>query len=78
LRRLQKFSPRPGSEVNWQVRDLVTNAILQNGKVTVRADGLVVLPKIVVYKEDLRKVRIVVTDPLVATRQVSEEVKFKL
>lgn len=78
LRRLQKFSPRPGSEVNWQVRDLATNAILQSGKVTVRPDGLVVLPKIVLYKEDLRKVRIIVTDPLVATRQASEEVKLKL
>ena len=78
LRRLQKFSPRPGSEVNWQVRDLATNAILQSGKVTVRPDGLVVLPKIVVYKENQRKVRIVVTDPLVTTKQASEELKFKL
>ncbi|MFN7116062.1 MAG: T9SS type A sorting domain-containing protein [Saprospiraceae bacterium] len=67
IRKPQKFKPAQGTVLNWNVKDETTGIILQSGTTTVRADALVILPKIVVYQENIRKVRISVINSTVAT-----------
>ncbi|MDX1942067.1 MAG: T9SS type A sorting domain-containing protein [Saprospiraceae bacterium] len=68
IRKPQQFKPAAGTVLNWNVKDLASGAMLQSGTTTVRADSLVVLPKIVVFKENIRKVRILVVNTSVATQ----------
>lgn len=67
IRRPQQFKPAAGKTLQWLVKDAATGAILQSGTTIVQANGLVVLPQIVVYRENIRQVRIAVADPSVAT-----------
>jgi len=67
IRKPQNFLPASGKLLLWTVKDLGSGTTLQNGMTSVRADGLVVLPKIVVYKESIRKVRIAISDATVAS-----------
>lgn len=68
IRKPQQFKPVPGTVLNWNVIDTNNGNILQNGTTTVRADGLVAIPQIEVFRETLRKVRISIFDPLVDTK----------
>lgn len=61
IRKPQGFLPPPGTPINWQVIDLANQAVLQNGFTLVRPNGLIVLDQVVVYRGDIRKVRIQVT-----------------
>lgn len=67
--RPQLFKPATGAVLLWQVREVGSGAILQSGQTTVQADDLVVIPQVEVYREDIRRVRIIVADPSVATNQ---------
>ena len=69
IRRPQQFKPAAGKTLQWSVKDAVTNAVLQSGSTVVKPNGLVVVPQVVVYRENIRRVRISVVDPTVATRE---------
>lgn len=69
IRKPRQFKPVTGKLLNWSVKDVVTGNILQTGQVTVQADGLVVLPQLLVFRESIRRVRIMVTDPSVAVTE---------
>ena len=69
IRRPQLFKPATGAALQWQVREVGSSAILQSGQVNVQDDDLVVIPQVTVYREDIRRVRIIVADPSVATSQ---------
>jgi predicted esterase len=66
IRRPQRFNPVTGTPLNWYVIDALTADTLQVGCDTVTYDNLVVIPGVTVYREAIRKVNIVVTDPLAA------------
>lgn len=67
IRKPQTFKPATGTVLNWSVRDAGSGAILQFGQTAVQADDLVVIPQVVVFRENIRRVRITVVDPSVAT-----------
>ena len=62
IRRPQTFKPTTGETVFWNVKDLDTGSTLQSGTVTVQNDDLVVISQVEVFKENIRKVRISVSD----------------
>ena len=62
IRRPQSFMPVIGQVITWKVEDITTGNILQNGMTTVQTDDLVVIPQIEVFKENIRKVRITISD----------------
>ncbi|MFN0213941.1 MAG: T9SS type A sorting domain-containing protein [Saprospiraceae bacterium] len=70
IRKPQQFKPVPGKMLEWRVRDIANNLVIQAGQTTVLPNGLVVVPKIFVTKETFRKIRIQVFDPTVATHEV--------
>lgn len=78
IRRPQVFKLGASRPLSWQVTDAVSGDVIQQGKTVPRADSLVVLPKVTVYKENVRKVRIRVFDPFVATKNVAGDAKQKL
>lgn len=67
IRKPIQFKPATGKTVNWIVKDADNGQTLQNGTAVVQNDALVVIPKVVVFKENIRKVRISIADPAVAT-----------
>lgn len=67
IRRPQKFLPATGKTLIWRVEETGTGSILQQGMATVQTDNLVVLPKIAVYRKNLRTIRILVADPTVTS-----------
>ncbi len=71
IRKPQQFKPSPGKMLEWRVRDVANNQVIQAGQTTVRSDGLVVVPQIFVTKETFRKIRIQVYDPSVATQEAN-------
>lgn len=71
IRKPQQFKPAAGALLRWTVKDAATGSILQSATTTVRADSLVVLPQIEVFKENVRKVRISVSDPKVDAETVA-------
>ncbi|MBC7777126.1 MAG: T9SS type A sorting domain-containing protein [Phycisphaerae bacterium] len=77
IRKPQQFNPAPGKMLEWRVRDIANNLVIQAGQTTVRPDGLVLVPQIFVTKETFRKILIQVYDPTVATQE-SEEDMFAL
>jgi len=74
IRNPQVFKPATGTTVYWQVKDFVTNQILQNGTVTVQADNLTVIPQVKVFKNDIRKVRIEISIQPVATIETGKNI----
>jgi hypothetical protein len=65
IRRPQHFLPQTGQMVYWWVEDAVTAVKLQGGTALVGDDDLVSIEDIRVFREALRKVRIVlVTNPV--------------
>lgn len=66
IRKPRQFKPLTGKLLNWSVKDVSTGNTLQSGQATVQTDGLVVIPKVVVFRENIRRVRISVADPSVA------------
>ncbi|MBP6826418.1 MAG: hypothetical protein KA165_07655 [Saprospiraceae bacterium] len=65
IRKPKQFKPATGKILQWSAKDYSNGNILQSGTATVQADNLVVIPQVAVYKEDIRRVRISVTDPSV-------------
>jgi pimeloyl-ACP methyl ester carboxylesterase len=72
IRKPQAFLPTEGSLLNWNVKDNDTGIILVSGKTTVGVDGLVRIPQIEVFREDIRKIKISVIDPTVGTEQIPD------
>lgn len=73
IRRPQQFKPATGTPLQWQVREIGTGQILQSGQTTVQNDNLVVIPQVTVFRENIRRVRIVVVDPSVPTKEPSND-----
>lgn len=71
IRKPQFFKPAAGTTLNWRVIDPVTQIELQSGEVAVQAGGLVVIPQIEVYKENIRKVQISVSKVSIGTGEPS-------
>ncbi len=69
IRKSQQFKPVSGTPVYWQVKDFLTNQILQSGSTMVQADDLTVIPQVEVFRNDIRKVRIEVSTQPVATKE---------
>ncbi len=67
IRRPQSFKPATGQLLNWNVKDADTGILLQAGTTTVQNEDLVVIPQVIVFREDNRRVRISITDPSVPT-----------
>lgn len=67
IRKPQQFKPAPGKMLEWRVRDLANNQVIQAGQTVVESDGLVKVPQIYVTKASFRTIRIQVYDPAVAT-----------
>ncbi|MEQ1746707.1 MAG: hypothetical protein ABMA02_14845 [Saprospiraceae bacterium] len=78
IRKPQKFKPAAGKILHWSVKDTANGAVLQNGTTVVQADGLVVLPQIAVFRENIRRVRIEVIDQTVATGEPTQGVLSNL
>lgn len=53
-RRVQAFNPAPGAQVRWSASDLVSGVELQSGLATAEADGVVVVPGLVIPKDPQR------------------------
>lgn len=77
IRKPQQFKPVPGKMLEWRVRDISNNQLIQAGQTSVRPDGLVVVPQIFVTKETFRKIRIQVYDPTVDSEE-AESLPFNL
>jgi Secretion system C-terminal sorting domain len=73
IRKPQQFKPDPGKMLEWRVRDIANNQLIQAGQTTVSPDGLVIVPQIFVTKETFRKIRIQIYDPSVATQEAAED-----
>lgn len=71
IRKPKIFKPASGSTLNYRIRDIATQNVLQSGSVVVQNDGLVVIPNVDVFREDLRKVRISVAKPGSAASEAS-------
>lgn len=71
IRRPMTFLPATGQTIYYKVEELGTGSILQAGATTVQADNLVVIPQVEVFKENIRKVRITVTDQITATEEAA-------
>lgn len=71
IRKPQQFKPNPGKMLEWRVRDIANDQVIQAGQTSVLPNGLVVVPQIFVTKETFRKIRIQVYDPTVATQEVN-------
>ena len=71
IRKPQFFKPAAGEILNWRVIDPATQNELQSGMVTVQAGGLVVIPQVDVYKENIRKVQISVSKASIGTLEPS-------
>jgi len=67
IRRPQSFKPLTGQMLTWTVKDADTGILLQDGTATVQNEDLVVIPQVIVFREDNRRVRISITDPSVPT-----------
>ncbi|MFN0013561.1 MAG: alpha/beta hydrolase-fold protein [Saprospiraceae bacterium] len=78
IRKPQQFKPAAGKTLHWSAKDMANGAVLQSGTATVRADGLVVLPQVVVFRENIRRVRIEVVDQTVATDEPAQGVLSNL
>lgn len=63
IRKPQLFKPAPGTLLEWRVRDISNDQVIQAGQTTPDADGLVTVPNIFVTRENFRKIRIQVYDP---------------
>jgi pimeloyl-ACP methyl ester carboxylesterase len=63
IRKPQQFKPAPGTMLEWRVKDIADNQIIQAGQTTPDADGLITVPNIFVTRENFRKIRIQVYDP---------------
>ncbi|MBK7337708.1 MAG: T9SS type A sorting domain-containing protein [Saprospirales bacterium] len=72
IRKPQQFKPVTGTLVYWQVKDFLTNQILQSGTTLVQADNLTVIPQVEVFRNDIRKVRIEVSTQPVATKEAGK------
>jgi hypothetical protein len=67
IRRPQRFKPSTGQMIFWRVEDVNTLNVLQIGSGLVGEDDLVRINDVVVYREDQRRVRIVIsTEPVAA------------
>jgi len=60
IRRLAGFKPPPGATVSWSVTPVGEGTALRNGKLTIGADGLLVVPGVEINEAGIR---IVVTAP---------------
>lgn len=69
IRKPQQFLPAAGKTLNWTVQDETNGQVLQSGVTTVHNDGLVALPQVLVFVENVRRVRIRVSDPSVAASE---------
>lgn len=58
IRRPQNFTPASGTMVHWSVTDISMGSILQSGNSIVHPNGLVVLPQVTLFRDDIRRVRI--------------------
>ncbi len=79
IRKPQLFKPAPGKTLDWSVKDAATGSTLQSGTTKVLADGLVAIPQVTVFRENLRRVRLTVSDPSVAASEpqsVFSEIKI--
>ena len=74
IRKPQAFLPAAGRTLLWSAKDAISGAALQNGSTVVRPDGLVVIPQVFIYRENIHRVRISVVDPTVATGEPGGEV----
>ena len=54
VRRPQKFTPSPGSALQWSFVRLSDSRVMQSGTATVNADGAVVVPSLTIYKTSSR------------------------
>ncbi len=72
IRKPQQFVPSTGKMLEWRVRDIANDQVIQAGQTTVLPDGLVVVPQIFVTKETFRKIRIQVYDPTVAIEETGK------
>lgn len=62
IRKPTSFRPATGASLYWQVRDAASGEVLQSGTTAVQPDELVSIPQVEVYRENLRRVRIEVSD----------------
>lgn len=77
IRKPQQFKPETGKTLNWNVEDAASGDLLQSGQSLVREDDLVVIPQIVVYRDDIRRVRVTISDPLVSAAEPAGEGRFE-
>ncbi|MDO8365525.1 MAG: alpha/beta hydrolase-fold protein [Saprospiraceae bacterium] len=80
IRRPKSFKPATGQTLNWTVKDADTGSLLQSGTANVQNDDLVVIPQVLVYRENTRRVRISIADPSVPTSEpeaVSSAIKIE-
>lgn len=75
IRKPNQFIHEPGDSLNWRITDEWTGKILEEGRIAVNPDGLVVIPQVTIYREDFGKLKLqVFTETLVSTEQHPFEV----
>ena len=72
VRRPQDFKPSSGDFISWDAEDVATGDLLQSGITTVRDNDLVVIQQVNVYREDIRRVRITVSDVINAVKNETQ------
>ncbi|MBK7940198.1 MAG: T9SS type A sorting domain-containing protein [Lewinellaceae bacterium] len=71
IRRPQLFKPAAGTMFYWGVDDPDTGFTIQAGDGVVQADGLVAIPQVEVFRENIRKVRIFISNTPVSVDEKS-------
>lgn len=71
IRKPQNFKPATGKTIKWVEKDAGAGFILNAGTTFVQPDNLVVIPNVVLYPQNVRKVQIVITDPTVADEEIA-------
>lgn len=71
IRKPRQFKPAPPQGISWRVEDAATGEWLQSGIEGLGPDSLAVVPQVIVYRENIRRVRVVVQPYTVAVKDVA-------
>lgn len=73
IRKPRLFKPVSGTPIYWSVRDLATNQILKKGTATVQSEDVSIIQKVMVFRKNLRKVKIEISTQTVATNEARSD-----
>ncbi len=69
IRRPQQFKPVTGQIIFWYAQDILTGDIVQEGLTNVYTDNLVTIEDLIVYKENIRRLRVTMSTIPIAVEE---------